>query len=302
MIVVTGGLGFIGSNLIKKLNDTGQLDVISLDIKNDNLANILYWLYNYAKKIDFIIHFGAITDTTLDDDKRFKMYNLFSSIYIWNLCVENKIPLIYASSAATYGDGEFGFDDEEPIFKLNPLNLYGWSKQNFDLYVMKQKKYPPFWYGLKFFNVYGYGEEHKGNMSSFILQAYKQIKKNNIVKLFKSYRDDILDGEQKRDFIYINDLINVCLFFINNTPPNGIYNVGTGISRTYNDVVKAIFNTLNLNVNIKYIDMPQNIINKYQYYTEAKINKLRKIGYYNNFYSIEQGIFEYINQLENENC
>ena len=302
MIVVTGGEGFIGKNLVEELTRRGNIGVVSLDTKTETLDSIFTWLMNNANDIDCIYHLGAITDTTVMDRNLFDEYNVGASIFIWQLCAEHKIPLIYASSAATYGDGEEGFDDEGDIIKLTPLNPYGWSKHQFDVWAEIQEKQPPQWYGLKFFNVYGHGEAHKNKMASVVFHAYNQIMKTNEMKLFKSHRPDYKDGEQKRDFVYVDDVVDVCIWLANNKPLSGIYNVGTGKARSFNDLAKAVFKSLELPENISYIDTPKNIRDKYQYFTEAKIEKLRLTGYTNKFHELEEGVKEYINKLNNENC
>jgi len=302
MIVVTGGEGFIGKNLVEELTRRGNIGVVSLDTKTETLDSIFTWLMNNANDIDCIYHLGAITDTTVMDRNLFDEYNVGASIFIWQLCAEHKIPLIYASSAATYGDGEEGFDDEGDIIKLTPLNPYGWSKHQFDVWAEIQEKQPPQWYGLKFFNVYGHGEAHKNKMASVVFHAYNQIKKTNEMKLFKSHRPDYKDGEQKRDFVYVDDVVDVCIWLANNKPLSGIYNVGTGKARSFNDLAKAVFKSLELPENISYIDTPKNIRDKYQYFTEAKIEKLRLTGYTNKFHELEEGVEKYINKLNNENC
>jgi ADP-L-glycero-D-manno-heptose 6-epimerase len=305
MIVVTGGEGFIGKNLVDELTRRGAIGVVVLDTKNESLDSIFLWLLNHAKEIDCIYHLGAITDTTVMDRNLFDEYNVAASIFIWNLCAEYNIPLIYASSAATYGDGEEGFDDEKDIITLKPLNPYGWSKQQFDVWVETQEKQPPFWYGLKFFNVYGYGEAHKGKMASVALQLYHQIQFCSgppKIQLFKSHRPDYKDGEQARDFIYVDDVVDVCIWLANNKPISGIYNVGTGKARSFNDLAKAVFKSLGESENISYIDTPKKIRDKYQYFTEAKMNKLRKVGYDNKFHELEEGVLKYINKLKYENC
>ena len=304
MIVVTGGDGFIGSNLVKELQRQGYIGVISLDTKNESLDSIMNWLMNHVKEIDCIYHLGAITDTTVMDRNLFDEYNVGSSIYIWNLCSEYRIPLIYASSAATYGDGEEGFDDEKDIIGLKPLNPYGWSKQQFDVWAETQEKQPPVWYGLKFFNVYGHGEQNKGKMASVVFHLYNQIQYCSSppkIQLFKSHRADYADGEQKRDFIYIDDIINVCLFLYKEKPFSGIYNVGTGKARSFNDLATSVFNSLGCEKKITYIDTPIKIRDKYQYFTEAKMNKLKSVGYNTPFHELEEGILKYINKLTDEN-
>ena len=317
MIVVTGGLGFIGRNLVKELERQGNIGIVILDTKNESLDSIYNWLLVNALEIDVIFHFGAITDTTEMDRNKFDEYNVQSSIYIWNICFGFNIPLIYASSAATYGSGEEGFDDEKDIIKLQPLNPYGWSKQQFDVWVETQEHQPNHWYGLKFFNVYGYGEADKGKMASVVYQKYCEIKANDdeferkanedgaccgyqFVELFKSYNPKYKDGEQARDFIYVDDIVDVCIWLWQNKPISGIYNVGTGKARTFNDLIKAVFKSLETEQTIKYIDIPPKIRDKYQYFTEAKMNKLRKVGYSKPFHELEVGVFKYVNKLKNE--
>ena len=304
MIVVTGGEGFIGKNLVKELERQGYVGVVSLDIKTENLGFIYSWLLTYAEQIDCIFHLGAITDTTEMNKSLFDEYNVESSIFIWNLCSDWDIPLIYASSAATYGDGKEGFDDEKDIINLKPLNPYGWSKQQFDVWAEIQEQQPPNWYGLKFFNVYGYGEAHKENMASTIYHFFCQAVTNRQceVNLFKSHRSDYKNGEQKRDFIYIDDIIDVCLFLYNKKPISGIYNVGTGKARTFNDVANAVFKGIGCSGHINYIDTPIKIRDKYQYFTEAKTDKLRyTAGYTAMFHELEDGVLKYVNKLKNEN-
>jgi ADP-L-glycero-D-manno-heptose 6-epimerase len=298
MIVVTGGEGFIGKNLIKKLEDRGHIGVVSLDTKSENLGYIYSWLLSQTAQIDCVFHLGAITDTTEMDRNKFDEYNVGPSIFIWNFCTYYKIPLIYASSAATYGDGSLGFDDEKDIDEYVPLNPYGWSKHQFDRYVLEQHQIPPFWVGLKFFNVYGYGEAHKDKMSSVVLQMYNQLMKLSNVTLFKSHNLDYKDGEQLRDFIYIDDVVDICIWMCENRPMSGIYNVGTGKARTFNDMAKAVFKSrYGTDPSIKYIDIPLKIRDKYQYFTEAKITKLKTAGYKTDFHTLEEGIEKYIEKL-----
>ena len=317
MIVVTGGEGFIGKNLIKRLEDDGNIGIVSLDTKSMSLDEMYRWLAEHAKDIDCIYHLGAITDTTEMREELFNDYNFGASTFIWNLCALYKIPLIYASSAATYGDGEQGFDDEKPIKGLKPLNPYGWSKQKFDEWVLTTVLRPPFWAGLKFFNVYGHGEAHKGNMASVVYQKYLEIMANEddvnysvesdgsffgalYVNLFKSHRPDYKNGEQLRDFVYVDDVVDVCVWMEKNKPACGMYNVGTGKARTFNDLVHAIFNSLEIKQNIKYVNIPENIRDKYQYFTEAKVFKLRTAGYDKKFHELEEGVEKYICKLKHE--
>lgn len=301
MIVVTGGEGFIGQNLIKELERRGNIGVISLDIRRESLDSIFEWLMEHVGEIDVIYHLGAITDTTEMDRNLFDEYNVAASIYIWNLCYAFKIPLIYASSAATYGDGREGFDDEKDILNLQPLNPYGWSKQQFDVWVETQESQPPNWYGLKFFNVYGYGEAEKNRMASVVYHSYNQIKETGEMKLFKSHNSKYKDGEQLRDFIYVDDIVDVCIWFADNKPMSGIYNVGTGKARTFNELTEAVFKYLGVPKLITYIDTPKKLRDKYQYFTEAKIRKLRLAGYSKKFHELEEGVEKYIKKLKYEN-
>lgn len=316
-IVVTGAGGFIGGNLAKTLAEKG-FEVIAVDdfsqiekqetirqIPNCTTVNrntFIDWLQQHP--VDFIFHLGARTDTTEFDFSVLEKLNLSYSKSLWNVCAEKNIPFVYASSAATYGAGENGFgDNESDIPKLNPLNPYGLSKQLFDEFVLTQKKHPPLWVGLKFFNVYGIGEAHKGRMSSVVFHAYQQIKSTDSLKLFKSHHPDYKHGEQLRDFIYVSDVVNVCLFFLEkhrkNTQQNlsGIYNLGTGKARTFNDLGKAVFTAMNREPTITYIPMPEDIREKYQYFTEAKMQKLRNAGYTEPFTSLEEGIKKYNSSL-----
>lgn len=301
MIIVTGGAGFIGKNLIKQLKLRYYHDVMSLDIATLSLDEIYAILFDFSNKIDCIFHLGAITDTTESDETLLNKYNVTSSIFIWNFCTVNKIPLIYASSAATYGDGSMGFDDNLDIKTLNPLNPYGLSKQKFDMWALDTRKRPPNWYGLKFFNVYGFGESHKKRMASMVYHSFNQINAFKEIKLFRSHNLNYLDGEQSRDFIYVDDVVNICINFMEKKPESGIYNVGTGKARTFNDLAKAVFKALEIEENITYIDTPIDIRDKYQYFTEAKIDKLINSGCAVDFYELENGVLEYIKLLEYEN-
>jgi ADP-L-glycero-D-manno-heptose 6-epimerase len=326
-IVVTGAAGFIGSCMAGYLNEQGfenliLVDEFDEDEKELNLhkkkyavrierENFFDWLDIEKPDIKFVFHLGARTDTTEFDYAIHQHLNVEYSKKVWNYCTENNIPLVYASSAATYGSGEFGYNDDHPIIeKLRPLNAYGISKNEFDKWALKQKKQPPFWAGLKFFNVYGPNEYHKARMASMIFHGYHQIKKDGFVKLFKSHRKDFNDGEQLRDFIYVKDVIKVCYWFMEigqqttdnrqQIVPNGIYNVGTGKARSFKDLVKATFDALEINPEIKYIDMPEDIRDKYQYFTEAKMEKIRLAGYTSPLYTLEEGIADYVrNYLAN---
>jgi ADP-L-glycero-D-manno-heptose 6-epimerase len=311
MIIVTGAAGFIGSCLIQKLNELKfryiiAVDDFSSDEKNRNLEgksimtrvdrkDLFMWLEKNNREVEFFFHIGARTDTTEFDTKIFDELNVDYSKKVWESCVAYQIPLVYASSAATYGLGEIGYEDNEAtISSLKPLNPYGDSKNNFDIWALQQEKKPFFFAGLKFFNVYGPNEYHKGRMASVIWHAYQQIKSNGSLKLFKSHRDDYQDGEQMRDFIYVKDLIDVCVFLMEHRKNSGIYNLGTGKARSFNDLGKATFTALGLEPKINYIDTPVDIRDKYQYYTEATMAKLRSIGYEKEFTSLEEGVKDYV--------
>lgn len=315
-VIVTGGAGFIGSCIIRELNDFGVEDIIVVDniastdkwknlvnkkyIRYYNKNNFLNELYNF-KDFDYIIHMGACSATTEKDFDYLNINNVEYTKTLWNFCVENKIRFIYASSAATYGDGRFGFDDKNEITDLIPLNGYGYSKQLFDIWAKKQTKKPLQWVGFKFFNVYGPNEYFKGSMASVIMHGYNSIKKSNNIKLFKSYKEGYGDGEQKRDFIYVKDICKVIKFMIENKEVSGLFNLGTGEARSFYDLAKATFNALSLNENIEFIDMPENIKEKYQYFTQAEMDKLRKMGYNDKFYSLEEGIKDYVQNYLEEN-
>lgn len=246
-------------------------------------------------KVDYVFHLGARTDTTEFDYEVHRHLNVEYSKKIWNYCTTNGVPLVYASSAATYGAGEFGYDDDHGLIDgLKPLNPYGVSKNEFDKWVLAQNEIPPFWAGLKFFNVYGPNEYHKGRMASVIFHSFNQIKKNGFVRLFRSHRPDFADGQQLRDFIYVKDVLKVSLWLMESQPESGIYNLGTGKARSFQDLVTATFKGLNLDPVIEFIDMPLDIRDTYQYFTEAKMNKLRRVGYTSPFYSLEEGVVEYV--------
>lgn len=318
MIIITGAAGFIGSCLAAYLNDKGQQDLVLVDdfsrpdkgpnyeeksfralIHRDQLWS---WLEKQSKPIEAFIHLGARTDTTEKDWSIFERLNLSYSQKVWTWCAEQGIPLIYASSAATYGDGNLGFnDDHEPLSTLSPLNPYGRSKHEFDLWVMAQVQSPPWWTGLKFFNVYGPNEYHKGRMASVVFHAYHQICKTSGLRLFRSHRSDIQDGHQSRDFIYVKDLMQIIDFLLDRQPESGIYNVGTGQARTFLDLARALFDAMGLPHAIQFIDTPIDIRDTYQYFTQANMEKLRKAGYSSPFTSLESGIKNYHDAyLQNE--
>ena len=311
MIVVTGALGFIGSALIKQLNMMGHFDILAVDDfyqdrKNPNIEHkkirefihrdiFIPWFERIYSQIDFVFHLGARTDTAEMDTAIFDKLNVQYSKDIWRLCTLHDIPLVYASSAATYGIGDMGFDDKHSIVKsLSPLNPYGISKNDFDIWALNQKKKPPFWAGIKFFNVYGPNEYHKSRMASVILHTVRQIKKTGAMKLFRSHNKDYKDGEQKRDFIYIKDVVAVLYFMMEKMPKSGLYNLGTGEARTFYDLASNTFKAMGLEPKISYIDTPIDIRDKYQYYTQANITKLKKAGYNQAFTSLEDGIDDYV--------
>src|SRR5690554_4094914 len=311
MIVVTGAAGFIGSGLVSKLNDIGIkriiiVDDFSNDEKEHNLVGKKYlkrihrdefieWLKEHGEEVKFIYHIGARTDTTEFDTEIFDRLNLNFSKDVWRYATQYGIPLVYASSAATYGLGEFGYDDNHKIVNdLKPLNPYGESKNNFDKWVLNQHIKPPFWAGLKFFNVYGPNEYHKGRMASVILHAYRQITRTGKMKLFRSHNEKYEDGEQKRDFIYVKDVLNICIFLMEKRPESGLYNVGSGRARTFKSLAVNTFHAMNREVDISYIDTPADIRDKYQYFTEAQINKLISAGYSKGFHTLEQGVTDYV--------
>lgn len=312
VIAITGAAGFIGSQMAEFLNSSGFSNLVLVDDfakkeKIENHKDLIFsckvhrdqfenWLKTHPKKVSFIIHLGARTDTTEKNYEILKELNLDYTKWIWEYCSENKIPLIYASSAATYGDGAFGYKADHRLpGKLKPLNPYGISKNEFDIWALDQKHEPPFWAGLKFFNVYGPNENHKGRMASVIFHAYQQILSKKTVNLFRSHHPDYEDGAQQRDFIYVKDVIKVIHWMMTHKIKSGLYNLGSGNARTFNDLVKAVFHTLNLPVKIKYIDTPSDIREKYQYFTEADMKKLRNQGYSEPFFSLEEGVEDYIN-------
>jgi ADP-L-glycero-D-manno-heptose 6-epimerase len=318
MIVVTGAGGFIGSNLVEYLNDQGHSQIIAVDDfdqsqKNEilehkdvsiyvNRSIFINFLKTNTKIIDIVYHLGARTDTIEPNKEIFNKLNLEYSKDIYNLCAEFDIPLIYASSAATYGRGEFGYDDDEDsIPNLKPLNAYGESKQEFDLWLLEEQKTkrPPFVIGLKFFNVYGYGEYNKGRMASVVFHALNQITETNKMNLFKSHNPEYKDGEQMRDFIYVEDVVRICYEFMGKGYGNsGIYNVGTGKARTFLDLAKGVFKALEMKENIEFIDTPKDLRNNYQYFTQATTNKLEEIGIGVHFTDLEDGIMEYFDRIQ----
>lgn len=313
MIIITGAAGFIGSCLVGHLNNLNFKDLILVDDFSHAEKEANYSQKIFSKLVDrknlesfmdenhaliqFVFHLGARTDTTEFNYAIFEELNINYSKMVWNKCVEYGLPLVYASSAATYGSGELGYDDNHELpYILKPLNPYGESKNEFDKWAIKQEKQPYFWAGLKFFNVYGPNEYHKKRMASVIFHSFNQIKETGLVKLFKSHRNDYENGGQLRDFVYVKDLVNVCSFLMLHRQHSGLYNLGTGQARTFYDLAAATFKALNLVPNIEYVDMPEDIRDKYQYFTEANMEKLKSIGYTDKFYSLEEGVFDYVTQ------
>ncbi|MDQ3292474.1 MAG: ADP-glyceromanno-heptose 6-epimerase [Bacteroidota bacterium] len=313
MIVVTGAAGFIGSCLVSRLNADNFNDIIVVDNfsvakKENNLHgkkikryvdrnDFFDWLADNYEEVEFIFHLGARTDTTEISKDIFDLLNLNYSKKVWEACCEYQIPLVYASSAATYGAGKLGYDDDEAILPLlNPLNPYGESKQEFDKWVLQQTAKPFFWAGLKFFNVYGPNEYHKGRMASVIFHAFNQINDNGRLKLFKSHHPDYKDGEQMRDFVYVKDVVEVCYFLMNLRQHSGIYNLGSGQARTFLDLAFNTFTAMNKEINIDFVDTPLVIRDNYQYFTEANMQKLKNIGFTRPFYTLEEGITDYVQQ------
>jgi ADP-L-glycero-D-manno-heptose 6-epimerase len=315
MLLVTGGAGFIGSNVVAALNDAGHADVAVCDFlgsdgKWRNLAKrqlvdvvppaeLLAWLE--GRKLDAIIHMGAISETTATDGDLVIETNFRLSARLLDWCTANATPFIYASSAATYGDGYEGFVDDaslDALNKLRPMNLYGWSKQLFDLLVAERvrqrAKMPPQWAGLKFFNVFGPNEYHKGTMMSVLARRFDDIKSGRNVQLFKSHRKGIADGDQRRDFIYVDDVVRVIMWLLKSGSVNGIFNVGTGKARSFRELIVAAYEALGTSPNIEYIDMPAQIRNSYQYFTQASVDRLQGAGYNGGFTSLEDAVGVYV--------
>lgn len=311
MIVVTGAAGFIGSCLVSRLNKAGYDNIVVVDdfSKTEKAKNLegktisskvgrkdfIKWIGDFGQEVDFIFHIGARTDTTEFNKEIFDELNVNYSIDVWNACVKFNIPLVYASSAATYGLGEHGYkDDHAVISELKPLNPYGDSKNDFDKWVLQQTVHPSFWAGLKFFNVYGPNEYHKGRMASVIFHAFRQINENGGMKLFRSHNPNYADGGQLRDFVYVKDVVGVCLFLMEQKPASGIYNLGSGKARTFLDLAKNTFTSMDHEENISFIDTPIDIRDKYQYFTEADMSKLLAAGYKDGFHSLEEGVKDYV--------
>ncbi len=311
MLVITGAAGFIGSCLTAYYNALGVRDIMLVDDfssmeKNKNLADkkflnfidrneFLDWFDLQHDSVDAVIHIGARTDTTEFNVDIFNKLNLHYTQSLWKRCAQYQIPFVYASSAATYGDGVLGYTDNHNLIpQLKPLNPYGQSKQDFDVWALQQSNAPPKWYGLKFFNVYGPNEYHKAKMASVIFHSFNQINQKGRVALFRSHRTDYEDGKQLRDFIYVKDLVKVIVWLINHKPVSGIYNLGTGKARTFLDLVNAVYSALHKEPIIDWVDIPTDIRDKYQYFTEAEMSKLRQAGYTEPFYSLEDGVKDYV--------
>jgi len=319
MLIVTGAAGFIGSCLVRRLNDAGYQDILVVDdfSRPDKMRNLegkkirgqlhrsefLVWFKQNCTDVDAVFHIGARTDTTELSVAIFDELNLNYTKTLWQFCSEARIPFFYASSAATYGLGERGYSDDQALIPhLKPLNPYGQSKQDFDVWALTQDATPPAWAGFKFFNVYGPNEYHKGRMASVIFHTARQIKATGGMKLFRSHRPDYRDGEQSRDFIYVKDVVDVLLHFLEKHPPNAIYNLGTGKARTFFDLATGTFRAMGLEPNISFIDTPADIRDTYQYFTEADMTKLHThAGYQAPFFGLEDGIEDYVkNYLREE--
>jgi ADP-L-glycero-D-manno-heptose 6-epimerase len=315
MLLVTGGAGFIGSNVVASLNEAGRSDIVVNDLlgcdgKWRNLqkrkladfvppSDLSRWLD--GRKLDAVIHIGAISATTARDGDAVMENNFRLSLRLLDWCTESATPFIYASSAATYGNGEAGFSDENApaaLERLKPMNLYGWSKHLFDLAVIdrarKGGKLPPQWAGLKFFNVFGPNEYHKGEMMSLVAKRFEDAKAGKPVILFKSHRDGIADGDQRRDFIYVDDVVAVTLWLLAKPEISGIFNVGTGKARSFRDLISALFTALGRAPNIQYVDMPASIRDSYQYFTEASVENLQRAGYNLGFTPLEDAVRRYV--------
>jgi ADP-L-glycero-D-manno-heptose 6-epimerase len=315
MLLVTGGAGFIGSNLVAALNDAGRLDVVVCDVlgsegKWRNLAKrqladivppteLLSWLE--GRQLDAVIHLGAISETTATDGDRVIETNFRLSMRLLDWCTAQGVPFIYASSAATYGDGGEGFADDpslRTLKTLRPMNLYGWSKHLFDMVVAARAErgdaLPPQCAGLKFFNVFGPNEYHKGTMASVLARRFEDIKTGRTVQLFKSHRDGVADGDQRRDFIYIDDVVRVTMWLLETPSVSGLFNVGTGKARSFKDLMLAAYAALGTRANIQYIDMPEAIRGSYQYFTQGEVDRLRKAGYNGGFTALEDAVALYV--------
>jgi ADP-L-glycero-D-manno-heptose 6-epimerase len=318
MLLVTGGAGFIGSNFVASLNEAGRSDIVVNDLfgadgKWRNLskrrvadivppAELFQWLE--GRKLDAVVHFGAISDTTATDADLVLANNFRLPLRLLDWCTQTRTRFIYSSSAATYGDGSAGFSDDwspAALQKLKPMNLYGWSKHLFDLAVVdrvaKKEKLPPQWAGLKFFNVFGPNEYHKGAMASVLSRVFDEAKAGRAVRLFKSHKQGVEDGDQRRDFIYIDDAVAVVRWLLETPAISGILNVGTGKARSFRDMITAMFQALGRKPNIEYVEMPESIRGQYQYFTQAEVENLRRAGYNSGFTALEDSVARYVTQF-----
>ena len=313
MIIVTGATGFIGSNLVASLNQSGNTDIVIVDWlgtgeKWKNIAKHRFlefvfpedfaeFLAKTTAEVEAVFHLGAISATTATDGDEIVRRNIQFSMNLWNWCAAKQVPFFYASSAATYGDGKQGFDDTGDIALLHPLNLYGWSKQAFDRWALGEAEKgsaPPRWAGFKFFNVYGPNEYHKADMMSIVAKNHARVVAGQSIQLFKSHRPDFKDGEQLRDFVYVKDCCKVMSWFMASPRQNGIYNLGTGSARSFRDLIEAVGTACSVKPDIQYVPMPENLRGKYQYFTQAAMLKLRAAGYDAAFHSLEEGVTDYV--------
>ena len=312
-LVITGAAGFIGSCLLaeyarKHTHHLVAVDDFNIERKQDNFIHasqvefidrslFMDWFRQHATQVEAVLHIGARTNTTEQDLALLDRLNLNYSIQIWEICTTHQIPLVYASSAATYGNGEHGYSDDHALIpSLKPMNPYGQSKQDFDLWALAQEKTPPFWAGLKFFNVYGPNEYHKGRMASVVMHTFNQIQATGTMSLFKSHRADVADGYQSRDFVYVKDVVNVIVFLLEQQPNSAIYNLGSGEANPFFDLARFTFEAMGKEAQISFIDTPIDIRETYQYYTCAGMSKLRESGYTKAFYTLKEGVFDYVQQ------
>jgi ADP-L-glycero-D-manno-heptose 6-epimerase len=311
ILVITGAAGFIGSCLLaeyarKNTHHIIAVDDFTIEKKQANFIHttdtefidrevFLEWFIGHASQVDGVLHIGARTNTTEQDLEILDHLNLHYSMRIWDLCTEHQIPMIYASSAATYGNGEHGYvDDHALIPSLKPMNPYGQSKQDFDLWVLAQEKTPPFWAGLKFFNVYGPNEYHKGRMASVVMHTFNQIQATGSMSLFRSHKADVADGYQSRDFVYVKDVVRVIEFLLEQKPKSAIYNLGSGEANPFIDLARYTFEAMGKEPKISFVDTPIDIRDTYQYYTCASMDKLHEAGYSQAFHSLKEGVFDYV--------
>ena len=309
-LLVTGACGFIGNRIVRTLLQQGKKELILVDARTylhtrdcakgmDGLPFIdradLFDRLPGLAGVDAVLHLGACTDTGQTDESYMETWNTGYTKKLWQWCAEKNIPFVYASSAATYGRGEHGYsDDHALVTRLQPLNLYGRSKHDFDRWALKESRTPPAWHGLKFFNVYGPGENHKNRMASTIYHGFHEIQKTGKMTLFKSHRDGIPDGQQKRDFVFVDDAVRLCLFCLERKPASGIYNCGTGVARSFLDLAHALFQALGMEPRIEWVPTPERFRDGYQYFTQADMSKVRKAWYDTAFTSLEEGVAHYV--------